>query len=164
MLTLDQTATYTAAALAYIAANPLAGQQPLRAYLAERIGGDNAWGDATEIILQEIVYHAGLKAFAAADQAEKDAVEARIQAEWQARMDAPVPAAPVYETTVTPTAPKTLQDHVEAIKAAYAGPDGNAFDLHAACRYALLNDVSPDTVANAASRPVGECQGLMFPG
>lgn len=160
MLTVEQTTLFTKLALGYIADFPLAGQQALRKYLAEQIGGDNAYGEATEIILQEVVYHAGLQAFAAADKAETDAIKARAQAEWQARMDVPVPAAPVYETAATPVAPLTRQDHIEAIKAAY----GETFNLQAACRYALYNGISADDVANTVARPVGECTALMYPG
>ena len=164
MLTIDQTKSYTAAALAFIAANPLASQQTLRTHLAETIGGDQAWQFATEVILQDIVVLAQRQAYANADQAAKDAIDACALAAWQARMNAPVEAAPVHATTVTPEAPKTRADHIEAIKAAYAGPEGNAFDLQAACRYALLNGLSADEVANTTARPVGECAGLMFPG
>lgn len=164
MLTNEQTTAYTAEALGYIAANPLAGQQALRAHLAEKIGGDQAWQFATDIILQDIVLLAQRQAYATADQAAKDAFDAQAVAEWKARMNVPVPAAAVYATTVTPVAPKTYGDHIEAIKAAYAGPGGDAFDLAAACRYAVQNGLTADDVANTVAQPVGECQSLMFPG
>lgn len=166
MLTNDQTQTYTVEALAFIAANPLTGQQALRAHLAAVIGTENDWRYATDILLQDVVLLAQHKAFAAADQAAKDEVEANVLSAWQARMAVPVEAAPVLPTTVTPVAPKTHGDHIEAIKSAYYGtdPDAPTFDLYAACRYGLLHDITPDDVANAIARPVGDCRALMFPG
>lgn len=160
MLTLEQTTLYTNLAMGFIAEKPLSGSQDLRTYLAGQIGGDDAWRYATDIVVQDFILLAQRKAFAAADQAQRDAVEAQVLADWQARMDTPHEAAPVIPTTVTPVAPKTYGEHIDAIRAAY-GEDAN---LQAACRYALLNGLTPDQVANAVGRHHTECHNLMYPG
>lgn len=165
MLTPTQTVQATQEAFSFIAANPLARTQALREHLQGWMlttfaAQPEYWGEATDVVVQDIVLLTQRNAFAAADQAAKDAADAQVQAEWQARMDAPVQAAPVIPTTVTPVAPKTYGEHMEAIRAAY-GEDAN---LQAACRYALLNGLTPDQVANAVGRHHTECHNLMYPG
>lgn len=166
MLTLEQTKAFTESAFVLIAAEPGLLPQEFRARVHGIVGGGDDWRDSDSIVLQDVVLLAYYKAYALADQASKDAIEAKSLADWKARMDAPQVAAPVYATTVTPVAPKTLQDHIEAIKALYYGPDpeNEAFDLAAACRYALANGITPDQVAGATGRHHTECNNLMYPG
>lgn len=160
MLTLEQTKTFTEAAFAVIEAEPGLLPQEFRARVHQLLGGGDDWRDSDSIVLQDVVLLAYYKAYALADQASKDAIEAKSLAEWQARMDAPVQAAPVYATTVTPESPKTYADHIEAIKALY----GEDMNLQAACSYALANGITPDQVAGATFRHHTECQNLMYPG
>lgn len=165
MLTLEQTKQFTEAAFVLIAAEPGLLPQEFRAKVHEIVGGDD-WRDSDSIVLQDVVLLAYYKAYAQSTQDAKDAIEAKSLADWKFRMDAPAVAAPVYATTITPVAPKTHQDHIEAIKAAYVGPDpeNEAFNLQAACRYALLNGLTPDQVAGAIGRHHTECHNLMYPG
>lgn len=165
MLTLEQTKQFTEIAFLIIASDPSLLPQEFRARLHSMMGGGDDWRDSDSIVLQDVVLLAYYKAYAAADQASKDAIEAKSLADWKARMDAPVQAAPVYATTVTPVAPKTYQDHIEAIKALYDGPDpeNRAFDLAAACAYALANGITADQVAGATGRHHSDCSAVMYP-
>lgn len=166
MLTLEQTKAFTESAFVLISSEPGLLPQEFRAKVHDIVGGGDDWRDSDSIVLQDVVLLAYYKAHALADQATRDAVEAQVLADWKARMDAPAVAAPVYATTVTPVAPKTLQDHIEAIKAIYVGPDpeAQAFDLAGACRYALANGITPDQVAGATGRHHSDCSAVMYPG
>lgn len=165
MLTPTQTVQATQEAFSFIAANPLAHTQALREHLQGWMlttfaAQPEYWGEATDVVVQDIVLLTQRKAFAAADQAAKDAADAQVLADWKARMDAMPIAAPVYATVYVPPAPKTYADHIEAIKAAY----GEDMNLQAACRYALLNGITPDQVAGATFRHHTDCHNLMYPG
>ena len=159
MLTPDQIASFTADALSLLATNPGLLHQEFRAKVHALVGGGDDWRDSDSIVLQDLVILAQQKAYAAADQAAKDAIEAKIMAEWQARMDAPVQAAPVYATTVTPTAPLTYSDKIEAVKTLY-GEDCN---LRAAVDYALAHDLSADDVASNCFISATTVREMMYP-
>lgn len=170
MLTPSQTKSATLEALNFIDSNPLAANQALREHLQSWMVEQfkeqpEYWGEATEVVCQDIVLLEHRTAFALADKNAKDAIEAQVLADWKARMDAPVVAAPVYATTVTPVAPKTYAEHIDAIRTLYDGtdPENRAFDLAAACRYALANGITADQVAGATGRHHSDCSAVMYP-
>ena len=164
MLTLEQTKQFTEAAFVLIATEPGLLPQEFRAKVHELVGGDD-WRDSDGIVLQDVVLLAYYKAYAQSTQDAKDAIEAKSLAEWKARMDAPAVAAPVYATTVTPVFPKTYAEHIDAIRMLYDGtdPENRAFDLAAACAYALANGITADQVAGATGRHHSECSAVMYP-
>lgn len=167
MLDATQTTLAKVQALGFIVQNPLGGEQDLRKYVHQYLGGtESDWADATNIVLQPEVVSARQVAHAVASKLQADAAEAKLYADSAARMAVPVGAAPVIPTTVTPTTSLIYLDHTEAIKVAYFGtdPETPTYNLQAACRYALLHGLTPDDVANTIARTRTECSALMFPG